>query len=166
MNTWNGHIHTGTQNVHNVRIYNIYIEHRNPETQKNTYDFLVQVRNFLLSLSLKVFRHKEREAQSFYAGFSMCSHFNTCGTPPQGHCELAKVTLLRTARLNSLIFFKSPNILRARFRCMTSITSPSSNWDFYFDISEWHFLPARAWTPALMLHLTNLCTEPKRSQPN
>ena len=36
---------------------------------KNTYNFLVKVRNFLLPLSLKVFRHKEREreAQSFYA---------------------------------------------------------------------------------------------------
>ena len=28
-------------------------------------------------------------------------------------------------------------------------------WDFYFDISEWHILSTRAWTPALMLHLTN-----------
>ena len=25
--------------------------------------------------------------------------------------------------------------------------------DFYFDISEWHILSARAWTSALMLHL-------------
>ena len=30
----NGHIHTGTQNVHNIRIYNIYIEQRNPETRE------------------------------------------------------------------------------------------------------------------------------------
>ena len=34
-------------------------------------------------------------------------------------------------------------------------------WDFYFDISEWHILFARAWTPALMLHLTNPCTKRK-----
>ena len=39
-------------------------------------------------------------------------------------------------------------------------------WDFYFDISKWHILSARAWTPALMLHLTNPCTEPKGSHPN
>ena len=32
---------------------------------------------------------------------------------------------------------------------------PISIWDFHFDISEWHILSARAWTPALMLHLTN-----------
>ena len=61
------------------------------------------------------------------------------------------------AELNStqLTFFKSPKILRARFRCMMSFKSPSLIRDFYFDISEWHILPARAWTPALMLHLTN-----------
>ena len=40
---------------------------------KNTYDFLVQVRNFLLPLSLNVFWHKEeREAQSFYDDVSIC----------------------------------------------------------------------------------------------
>ena len=36
-----------------------------------------------------------------------------------------------------------------------------SIWDFYFDISEWHILPARSWTPALMLHLTNPCAKRK-----
>ena len=36
-----------------------------------------------------------------------------------------------------------------------------SIWDFYFDISEWHILPARVWTPALMLHLTNPCAKQK-----
>ena len=34
-------------------------------------------------------------------------------------------------------------------------------WDFHFDISEWHILPARAWTPASMLHLTNTCSKRK-----
>ena len=34
-------------------------------------------------------------------------------------------------------------------------------WDLYFDISEWHILSARAWTPALMLHLTNPCIKRK-----
>ena len=45
----------------------------------------------------------------------------------------------------------------------TVIHIPRSNpiWDFYFDISEWHILPARAWTPALMLHLTNTCAKRK-----
>ena len=39
---------------------------------KNTYDFLVQVQNFLLPLSLKVLQHKERDTHSFYSGFSIC----------------------------------------------------------------------------------------------
>ena len=34
-------------------------------------------------------------------------------------------------------------------------------WDFYFDISEWHILSTRAWTPALMFHLTNPCAKRK-----
>ena len=38
---------------------------------------------------------------------------------------------------------------------------PISIWDFYFDISQWHILSARAWTSALMLHLTNPCAKRK-----
>ena len=34
-------------------------------------------------------------------------------------------------------------------------------WEFYFDICEWRIYPARAWTPALMLHLTNPCAKRK-----
>ena len=84
---------------------------------------------------------------------------------PQGHWpgfgEQVKVNLLLPRQKSTLTFFKIPQILRARFRCMTSFTSPSSIWDFYFDISEWHILPARSWTPALMLHLTNPCAKRK-----
>ena len=61
-------------------------------------------------------------------------------------------------------FSQISKILRARFRCMTSFTSPGhifSIWDFYFDIYEWHILPAHAWTPALMLHITNPCAKRK-----
>ena len=38
---------------------------------------------------------------------------------------------------------------------------PVPIWGFYFDISEWHILSVRAWTPALMLHLTNSCAKRK-----
>ena len=31
---------------------------------------------------------------------------------------------------------------------------PIPVWGFHLDISEWHIITARAWTPALMLHLT------------
>ena len=59
---WNAH-----------RMFITYI-HRTLESRntKNTYDFLVQVRNFLLLLSLKVLRHKERDTHSFYSGFFIC----------------------------------------------------------------------------------------------
>ena len=45
-------------------------EYRN---RKNTYNFWVQIRKFLLPLILKVIRHKERDIHSFYSGFSICS---------------------------------------------------------------------------------------------
>ena len=63
-----------------------------------------------------------------------------------------------------MTFFQIPKILRARFRRMTSFTHTPGHisiLDFYFDISEWHILPARAWTPALMLHLPNPCAKRK-----
>ena len=64
-------------------------------------------------------------------------------------------------------FFRQQNWLFSNlspcFRCVTSLTSlvTSSIWDFYFDISEWHIRSAHAWTPALMLHLTNPCAKRK-----
>ena len=56
-----------------IYIY-IYIEHRNLETRKTIDDFLVLVRNFLLTLSLKVLRHKERDTHSFYSRFFICPY--------------------------------------------------------------------------------------------
>ena len=58
-----------------------------PKQTKNTYDFLVQVRNFLLPLSLKVFRHKERDTPDFFIGPKSRAH------PPQDHGELRKSTV-------------------------------------------------------------------------
>ena len=45
--------------------------------------------------------------------------------------------------------------------CHLNILVLIPNWDFYFDISEWHILSAGARTPVLMLHLTNLCNKRK-----
>ena len=97
----------------------IYIEHRNPETRKTRNDFLVQVRNFLLPLSLKVLRHKERDTHSFYSGFSICLPPNTCGTRYKCTC-LASASKRKSpfffGRQDSTQltdFFKIPQILRA-----------------------------------------------------
>ena len=69
--------------------------------------------------------------------------------PPQGLGELRKSTVFFPGRNSTNWLFSN---LSPRFRCVTSFTSLviSSIWDFYCDISEWHILPARAWTPALM----------------
>ena len=60
------------------------------------------------------------------------------------------------------LFSDPPNPPRT-LPIMTSFTSPGhiSISDFYFDISEWHILPAHAWTPGLMLHRTNPCSKRK-----
>ena len=75
---------------------------------KNTYDFLAQARNFLLPLSLKVLRHKERDAPSFYSGFSICSP--TRAHPSQGLREQAKVNRLlpRQDSIQLTDFFQNP----------------------------------------------------------
>ena len=95
-------------------IYNIYhIEHRNLETQKNIYDFFVQVRNFLLPLSLKVLRHKERDTHSFYSGFFICTpiSFDTCPRPPRG--SESQPFSFGVQFSTQLTFFKILQILRA-----------------------------------------------------
>ena len=90
----------------------IKIEHRNLKIRKTRNDFLVQVRKLLLPLSLKVFRHKEREAQSFYSGFFICPPSR--GTPAQGLRDQAKVNPSRpVSSLNSTNFLEIPKILRA-----------------------------------------------------
>ena len=45
--------------------------------------------------------------------------------------------------------------------CHPNTLVPIPIWNFYFDISEWHILSMRTWTPALMLHLTNPCAKRK-----
>ena len=80
-----------------IYIYNT--EYRNLEIRKTRNNFSVQVRNFLLPLSLKVLRHKERDTHSFYSGFFICplSH----ATPAQGLHEQAKVNRLLPRQVSS-----------------------------------------------------------------
>ena len=110
--------------TYNVHIY-IYIEHRNLETPKTRNDFLVQVRIFLLPLSLKVLRHKERDIHSFYIGFSISPAPNTCDTCPRPWRASESQSSSSEAGLNSTkwLFQNPQNPLRTRFRCMTSFTS-------------------------------------------
>ena len=137
-------------NVHRMFITYIYIEQESRNTI-NTYDFLVQVRSFLLPLSLKVLRHKERDTHSFYSGFSIC--------PPSRAAPVArkfvwplrapKVEPSRSVSSSQLTdFFSYPPKSSALASGAWRHSHPPI-WDFYFDISEWHILSARALIPAI-----------------
>ena len=111
--------------TYNVHIY-IYIEHRNLEIRKIRNDFSVRVRNFfLLPLSLKVLRHKERETQSFYPGFFICTPPPSRATPATKATGLAAASnrLLPRQVSTQLTFSKSYKILRA-------LPVRDSAWDF------------------------------------
>ena len=142
----------------------IKIEHRNLEIRKTRNDFSVQVWNFLLPLSLKDFWHKEREAQSFYSGFFICTPIScdTCPRPPWASENQLSHSV---SSLNSLTFFKFPKCSTC-FRCMTSpaLCNPVSHLGLLWHL--WVICPLCVWIPVLMLHLTNPCAEPKGSQPN
>ena len=127
MNMWKR-----TYNVHKTFIYNI----RMPK-HENTYDFFVQVRNFLLPLSLKVFRHKERDT------IFLCWLFHL-------------PTPARAVPVAHKFFWPRP----VAWRHSHPWSHPLSGI-FYCGTSEWHVCPACVWTPALMLHLTNSCSKRK-----
>ena len=114
----------------------IYIEHRNLEIRKTRNDFSVQVRNLLLPLSLR-FRHKEREAQSFYAGFFICPpppiSFDTCPRPPRA--SESQPSSPKAGLSSTHSFSKSP-LASGAWRHSHSV-APVSHLG-YCDISEWH----------------------------
>ena len=105
---------------------------------------------------------RKREAQSFYDDFSISQPLPQRAAPdamPRGAPKVNR--LLPMQEINSLTFPKSPKS-SAHASGAWHHSHPlviSTIWDFYFDISEWYILSARAWTPALMLHLTNACAK-------
>ena len=152
MNTWNVH-----------RMFITYI-HRTQESRntKNTYDFLVQVWNFLLPLSLKVLRHKERDTHSFYSGFFIYPHPTRVApaTRPLRASESHSSSSDRKTQLTDL--FQNPQNPPRALPVHDVIHISWSNVGFLF----WHLWmthPPRACasTPALMLHLTNPCAKRK-----
>ena len=159
--------------MRNVHIMFIYIyreraqESRNTE---NTYDFFVQVLNFLLPLSLKVLRHKESESQSFYASFFICFPLHLLRHLPKASVSKRKATLLVRCLVSTILTFSKSPKSSARFRCVMSfalaIRRFSSGLSWYVQVTRPLCARARAWTPVLMLHLSNPCPVPKGSQPN
>ena len=135
--------------------------HRTQESRntKNTYDFLVQVRNILLPLSLKVFRHKERDTIFIYWLFPLPTA-NTCAPCGKALESKRKSSFFgQQVSTNWLFSNFSPH-----FRCVTSLTSlvQSTIWDFYGDICERHVHSTRAREHLRScLYLTKLCTRRK-----
>ena len=107
----------------------------------------------------------ERETQSFYADcFYIVSSQPNQRVEPVAHKFGSECRLSRSEAGNQLAAFsqipKSSAHASGAWRHSHPLV-PIHIWDFYFDISEWHILSARAWTPALMLYLTNPCTKRK-----
>ena len=152
----------------NVHRMSIKIEHRNLEIRKTRNDFSVQVRNFLLPLSLKIFRHKGRERHNLsIMAFSFPPHL--VWHLPKSSRDSESQPSRPVSSLNSpkWLFQNLPKS-SARFRCLTSFVLASLRFPTGL---LWHLwvtppLCARAWTPVLMLHLSNPCTGLKGSQPN
>ena len=121
------------------RSLHIYIEHRNLEIRKTRSDFSVQGRNFLLPLSLKVLRHKERDTIFLYWLFYLPPPpLNTCGTRHNGLREQVKTNRLPPRQVSSLLIrclvstnwlFQNLQKSSARFQCVTSLAlcNPASN---------------------------------------
>ena len=145
----------------------IKIEHRNLEIWKTCNDFSVQVRNLILPLSLKVLRHREGERGTIFLLWLF--HSPPSRVAPPRTCELAKANRLLPRQVSTLLtFFKFPKS-STRFRCVTSFTLASPRFPsgaIVTSLSDMSALPACAWTPVLMLHLTKPCAELKGSQPN
>ena len=158
--------------VWNVHRMSIKIEHRNLGTRKTLDDFFVQLRNFWLPLSLKVIRHKEREAQSFYSGFLIWPHHRQHVWHPPQRCPWAsenQPSSPEAGLISTNWLFQNLPKSSARFRCVTSFALANLRFPsraIVTSLSYTSALRTRTWTPVLMLHLTNPCAEPKVSEPN
>ena len=117
MNTWNRH--------------RMFITHIGIPKHKNIYDFLVQVRNVLLPLSLKVFRHKESDTL-----FHLPTPTTTRDTHRKASASSESQPSSSDAKTQLTDFSQILQILRARFRCMTSFTPPDPI--SYLGFLFWH----------------------------
>ena len=137
----------------------IKIEHRNLETRKTLDDFFIQERNFLLPLSLKVFRHKERGTIFLYRLFHLPFPPTRVAPATKVSASKRKPTVFPEAGLISTHWlFQNLPKSSARFRCVTSFVLASLRFPsraIVTSLSDTFALRARAWTPVLMLHLTN-----------
>ena len=107
--------------------YNIYIEHS--RNTKNSYDFSVQVRNFLLPLSLKVFRHRKRGTIFLFWLFHLPHPIScdTCPRPPRA--SESQPSSPEAGLISTNWLFQNLPKSSACFRCVRSfaLASPVSH---------------------------------------
>ena len=112
--------------TYNIHIYIYNTEQRNLEIRKTRNDFSVQVRNFLLPLSLKVLWHKERETPSFYSGFFICTPQHVWHPPLRSPwASKSQPSSLEAGLISTNWLFQNLPKSTARFRCMTSFALAS-----------------------------------------
>ena len=147
------------------KIYgNVYMR-RNPKNTRNTDDSLGSGTKLLLPSWLLRFQNEERETHNFYyADCSIWTHHpaaNLVDPNWTGLAQVQKSTILLLVKISTNCFFFSknppPKSSAPSLPGMTSFTSPVlfPIRGFYYDISDCHILPARAWRPAL-----NVCPYP------
>ena len=115
-----------------------------------------------ITVELKVFRHKERDT------IFLCWLFHlpqtACGTRCKASASSESQPSSSKEKTQHTDFSQIPpqssaHASGAWHHSHLLVLFPI--WGFYFDICEWHILPAHPWTPALMLHLTNPCAKRK-----
>ena len=158
MNMWNRHIHTGTQNVHNVQIYNIGIL-----KHKNTYGFFVQVRNFI-TFELKGFSTWGRERHNLFM-----TTFPSAPPPcvaPVAHKFVCSQWALKVTCLPRMLKFNQLTFLKSQLMLPVHDVTHIPGHILYPGFLLWHLCSMHAREHLRScLHLTNPCTEPKGSQP-
>ena len=121
-----------------------------------------------ITFESKVIRHEERERDTIFL-CRLLLH-RQLSTQPTRSARSAQIRLASPSSESQL----SSSEARTQLTAVSQISALASGaWrqpntlvpiplgDVYFDISEWHILSARAWTPALMLHQTNPCAKRK-----
>ena len=132
----------------------VWNRHRESENTK-LYEIGSGTKLLFTFLSLKLFRQEERVRQSFNAD---C--FFIVWPRPVLNVDF----LVRRQELNSLLFLKSPNpqpTLPVRDVTHIPWSQFLSKIFILTSLNDTHILSARAWTPALTLHLTNPCAKRK-----
>ena len=127
---------------------------------RNTDDSRCSGTKRLLTSSLLIFRHKERETQFLLCWLYYLTQQTRCASrSPQA--ELARPRV--GSQLTS--FLKSPKISAHRIQAWRhSHPVPFPTWGFYNDIYDCHILCARAWTELNVC--TCACTKPNSSKSN